>query len=254
MKRLFRILGILVLAFILGIAACVPLASKSLPEGYDAARADSLARAMQAAVNLPAWDSTAFVRWNFLGQHEHLWDRRANRARVRWGKMEVYLDAGSQSGVAFEDGTALSGEALDEALTKAVDYFYNDAFWLNAPAKAFDEGTTRLTIPQEKDQDAFIVGYSSGGVTPGDTYGWYLDENGLPVAWRMWVQILPINGLRVTWEGWETLYSGAKIATVHGNGVLKTTMIRDLAAGPSLDAIAESADALADWRFEAPQP
>ncbi len=254
MRRFLRILGILILVLILGIAACVPLASKSLPEGYDAARADSLARAMQAAVNIKAWDSTTFVRWNFLGQHEHLWDRRANRARVSWGGYVVYLDAGTRKGMAYKDGSALSGEALDEALAKATDFFYNDAFWLNAPAKAFDGGTARLTIPDEKGLDAFIVSFSSGGVTPGDTYGWYLGEDGTPQAWRMWVQVLPINGLRMSWEGWDTLYSGARIATVHGTGPLKTTMIRDLAAAPTLDAIGESADALADWRFEVPQP
>jgi hypothetical protein len=251
MRRALRILGAVLLVFVLGMAACVPLLSKALPEGADPDRGDALARALQNAVDVAAWDTTAFVRWNFLGQHEHLWDRRANRARVRWGAYTVYLDAGTRRGAAWKGGDALSGEALEQALSTAVEHFYNDAFWLNAPAKAFDAGTTRLAIPGE--EHALLVRYASGGVTPGDTYGWYLAPDGTPEAWRMWVQVLPIPGLRVTWEGWDTLYSGARIATVHGAGPLKTTMIRDLAAAPTLAGLGEPAEALAPWRFTPPE-
>ena len=48
---------------------------------------------------------------------------------------------------------------------------------------AFDAGTTRLAIPDE--DNALLVRYASGGVTPGDAYGWYLAPDGyddLPFA------------------------------------------------------------------------
>ena len=49
-------------------------------------------------------------------------------------------------------------------------------------------------------------------VTPGDAYLWEVGADGLPVAWRMWVQVLPIEGLRVTREDWVTLATGARVA------------------------------------------
>ena len=253
MKIVLRTLGVIVLLIILGMAACIPLASSPRPVASAlpgaALKADSMARTMERAINKAAWDSTVFVRWNFLGQHDHLWDRPNNRARVQWGSYTVYLDAATGKGKAWKKGTELSSEELDEALTKAIDYFFNDSFWLNAPAKAFDGGVERSVSTGKDDQLVLVLEYVSGGVTPGDVYQWTLDANGLPERWNMWVQVLPIKGLGNTWEGWETLYSGARIATVHGAGPFNIRMIRDLASAASLPDMQEPDDAMAAWRF-----
>jgi hypothetical protein len=46
-----------------------------------------------------------------------------------------------------------------------------------------------------------------------------LDETGLPKAWKMWVGVLPIGGLEVSWTNWETFSTGAKVAKNHDAGL-----------------------------------
>ena len=65
-----------------------------------------------------------------------------------------------------------------------------------------------------------MASYTSGGLTPGDSYLWVLDADGTPKAWRIWVNIIPVGGLEFSWDNWQTIPSGAKIATSHK---LKTT-------------------------------
>ena len=253
MKRFLRLSGIVLVVLMLGLVACIPLASnpRPIPESGKemAAQADTLARMMERAVNRKAWDETAFVRWNFLGQHEHLWDKRAHRARVRWGSYEVYLNPTDKSGRAWKKGQELEGKAREKAVTKALDYFFNDSFWLNAPCKAFDEGVERGVVFGEDGSAGLLLEYGSGGITPGDAYLWTLRPDGLPLRWNMWVEVLPVKGLGNSWEVWDTLYSGALIARVRAAGPFRFTMIRDLDAAASLAELEEAEDAMAEWRF-----
>ena len=72
--------------------------------------------------------------------------------------------------------------------------------------------------------------YLDGGVTPGDEYLWFVDKDGLPTGFKMWVKIIPIGGVYASWQNWITLKGGARIATEHhlsiGGLVLKITDIR----------------------------
>jgi hypothetical protein len=80
-------------------------------------------------------------------------------------------------------------------LKKGNDYFNNDSFWLIAPFKLRDAGTTRSIVMQ--DNQALMITYALS--TPGDSYVWFV-ENYMPKAWRMWVSIIPVGGLETTWE------------------------------------------------------
>ena len=64
------------------------------------------------------------------------------------------------------------------------------------------------------------MSYSSGGVTPGDSYLWFLDENYVPTHFKMWVKVIPIGGILATWENWMKTSSGISIATKHKLGPL----------------------------------
>lgn len=195
------------------------------PKGAEGEQAEALADKVLAAINHQAWEKTGAVRWRLAdGRPLHLWDRARSFAAVTYDAEDpavvVLLDLATKDGVAFRGAEALEGEDLVEWKEKAYGDFANDSFWLNAPAKVRDEGTTRAHVKKFDEQPlpgggGLLVSYASGGVTPGDAYLWELGPDGLPTAWRMWVRIIPVGGVRVTWTDWVTLASGAKVARSH---------------------------------------
>ncbi|WKN32649.1 hypothetical protein PZB74_04735 [Porifericola rhodea] len=190
--------------------------NEPLPEGKAGAEADTLASNMLKAINHKAWEATGAVQWSFPGGHEHLWDKERHMARVRWDDYEVLLQLDSIKGIAYEEGKRITDEEESQELVqKAWEYWANDSFWLNAPNKVFDPGTERKIVEQENGSPALLITYTSGGVTPGDSYLWLLDENQRPKAWKLWVNIIPVGGVEFSWEGWQSLESGAQIATLH---------------------------------------
>jgi len=219
MRKTLKIIGIVFAALILLAVGAVWLANEPLPEGTPGAEADELARKMQQAVDVEAWNNTRFVRWSFPGGHDYVWDKQGGLVQVKWGANEVLLRTNGPNGKAWKNQQLLKGEAAEAAIQEAWGYFCNDSFWLNAPAKVFDPGTQRALVDLEGGEKALLVTYESGGVTPGDAYLWHLGADGKPERYEMWVSIIPIGGLDATWENWISLASGAQIATAHDLGI-----------------------------------
>jgi hypothetical protein len=219
MRKTLKIIGIVFAALILLALGAAWLVNEPLPEGTANVEADALARKMQQAVNVEAWNNTRFVRWSFPGGHDYVWDKQAGLVQVKWGANEVLLRTNGPSGKAWENEQLLKGEAAEAAIQEAWAYFCNDSFWLNAPAKVFDPGTQRALVDLEGGKKALLVTYESGGVTPGDAYLWHLGADGKPELYEMWVSIIPIGGLNATWENWTKLSTGAQIATAHNLGI-----------------------------------
>lgn len=221
MRKTLKIIGLVFAALLLIGLAAAWIAHEPRPEGTSNAEADEMARKMQQAVNIEAWENTRLVRWSFPGGHDYVWDKKSGLVEVKWGNTEVLLRTSGSSGKAWKNQQPLKGAAAEEAIQKAWGYFCNDSFWLNAPAKAFDPGTTRKVVLTEDGQKALMVTYESGGVTPGDTYLWHLGADGKPDRYEMWVSIIPIGGLDASWENWTALTTGAQIATAHDLGFYK---------------------------------
>src|SRR5262249_46894547 len=140
--------------------------------------------------------------WVFRDRNTHLWDKKRGLSKVSFGKekdrTEVLFHIGNKKGIAFHNGERLSGEEETEALKNAYASWANDSFWLNPITKLRDRGVTLSTA--EDDPNALIVAFSSGGVTPGDTYRFHIGDDGLPTSVDMWVSILPIKGANVSWN------------------------------------------------------
>lgn len=202
------LVGLVVIIFV-----AVKIASKPLPEGEQGPAAEALTDKMLAAINQSAYDQLNYLEWTFRGAHHFSWNKRANTVVVKWDDFEVNLSPDNLTGTATQGGVALSGEMLNEAIQKAWAFFANDSFWLVAPYKVRDPGTSR-TLVETEEGPALLITYSSGGVTPGDSYLWYLDETGRPTAWEMWTSIIPLQGMRVSWEGWVQ-HGGAWFAPDH---------------------------------------
>jgi hypothetical protein len=214
--RFLKIVGII----FLGLSLCAGVAcfvfSHRLPESTPGDAATVLATKVEQAVNLKAFHQIPVISFGFRDQNQHLWDKHRGVARVVYGKekeqTEILFHLSTKKGIAFYKGERLTGEAEAEALKEGYSRWANDSFWLNPITKLRDRGVT-LSTPQD-DPNSLIVAFSSGGVTPGDTYRFYIGEDGRPTAFEMWVSILPIKGARASWKDWQEV-SGAWIASNH---------------------------------------
>ncbi len=236
MLKLLKWAGIILGSLLLIAVLAGIIIHKPRPKGEEGPAADRMAREMLDAIHKEAWDSTRYLRWSFPPGHHYHWDKEQQIVQVEWEEARVLLHTPSQEGRAWEAGKALSGPAAEEAIGQAWKYFCNDSFWFNAPAKAFDPGTRRYVASLPDGGKGLMVEYQSGGVTPGDAYLWLLEENGLPRAWRMWVSVIPIGGLKASWEGWTELSTGARIATEHDLGAY-TIQLENVAGGNQLSDI-----------------
>lgn len=213
-KWILRIVVGLILLVIVAFAVLYFMYNEPLPKGKMGAEAEQLAEKMAEAINQPAWDSTRYVQWSFRGAHDFLWDKKAGMVEVKWSNNRVLLNHNSLEGKVYVDGSLLQ-ENTYPYIEKAYNYFINDAFWLNAPAQMNREGVEKRVVELEDGSKGLLITYKSGGVTPGDSYLWHFNEDGTPKSWKMWVGIIPIGGLEASWGNWQTLSTGAKIATQH---------------------------------------
>jgi hypothetical protein len=209
----------LLLAVLLVAGAAVPALARPVPTGVAGPEAEAAADRMLAAVDAEAWARTGAIRWSMTGRH-HTWDKANGKARVRWGDNDVTVDT--------------NAPAADELSQRAYAWWANDSFWLNPVVKVRDPGTERFLTDR-----GLLVRYTSGGVTPGDAYLWEIGDEGLPTQWRMWVQVLPVKGLRVTWEDWVTLATGARVATTHRFAGTLAMRVEGLVGAETLGALGE---------------
>ncbi|MEM9921175.1 MAG: hypothetical protein AAF990_23950 [Bacteroidota bacterium] len=231
LKWLLSLLGVLLILII----GSFLLFNESKPTGRTGPEADQLARKMLQAVDKAAWDTVGVIQWTFKGMHDFVWDKKRHWTIVEWDGQKVVLNINTIKGRAWKDGAELQGAAAEEMVRKAWEYWCNDSFWLNAPVKAFDPGTSRSIVDLEGGRQGLMVSYESGGVTPGDSYLWILDENALPTAWKMWVKIIPFGGLEFSWEDWTEIEGGAQIAQFHKSKILELD-ISNLKAASDLKA------------------
>jgi len=216
LKRL-KILGVTLLAIVLTSFLLYLYMDESLPTGKSGIEADDLAHKMMASINDQAWQNTGAISWGY-DDRTYVWDKKRHLTQVNYEGNRVLLDINNRSGLIVEGHTKLSEEERKEICSWAWRYWCNDSFWLNPISKILDPGTERRLVDWHG-QQTLLVTYTSGGSTPGDSYLWILDENGRPKSWKLWVSIIPIGGMRFSWEKWVELETGVAISTYHFNPV-----------------------------------
>ena len=190
--------------------------NEELPTGVQGEQADALAYKMLDALDHEAYKATNYIEWTFKKRHHYEWDRTNNSCMVYWKENKVVLDLNNPSkSKVYIHNFKNESDLAPGLIEKAVNYFNNDSFWLVAPYKVFDKGVERRLVKTNNNNDALLVTYTSGGSTPGDSYLWLLDDTGKPTAFKMWTNILPIDGLEASWSDWTTTKSGAQLPTFH---------------------------------------
>lgn len=227
MSKLKTILKwLLIIIVFLGIAlfAAVKIMSEKRPEAIKGMDGDKLAMEMLNSLNKPAWDSLKYLKWEFMRGQKYLWDKQNNAVVVEWNDNKVILDLDQIDGVAFKGGQKITGEEKNASIQKAWSIWCNDSFWMFAPYKIFDPGTKREIVKTADGEKGLMVTYESGGVTPGDSYLWLLDDNNIPTGFKMWTSIIPVKGIYISWENWKTIDGGAKLAISHKSPLLSFDM------------------------------
>ena len=216
LTRILKIIGIVLVGLVVVLAGLFAIYNEDLPAGGQPQAADELAQKMLKAVNHEAYKNTEVIEWSFVGQHHYQWFKQQKRVDVKWDTYLVHLNLQQlESSVVLNNAIEVTDESRSTLIQNAVDYFNNDSFWLVAPHKVFDPGTSRKIVPLKNGAQGLLVSYTSGGSTPGDSYLWMLDENGLPTAFKMWVSIIPLGGLEATWDNWTRAETGALFPASH---------------------------------------
>jgi len=215
---------LLILIVVLGVSLFVAakVMSEERPATNATPEADQLAKEMLLAMNKPAWDTLKYLKWEFMGGHKYVWDKQENNVQVSWGENKVLLNLDKVDGLAFQNNVALEGDSKSKMIQSAWSFWCNDSFWMFAPFKAFDRGTSR-TIVEQDGQEMLMVSYDTGGVTPGDAYLWQLGDDKIPTGYKMWT-FIPLKGMYTSWEKWITLKGGAKVATTHRSDLMTFDM------------------------------
>ncbi|MDT0621633.1 hypothetical protein [Croceitalea vernalis] len=226
MKKFLKVTGIIIGLGLLLLILFGWIKSESLPEGSKSQEADLLANKMLTALNIEAYKNTRFLEWTFRnGANQFVWDKELGICVVKWDTYEVRLNLNntSQSKV-IKNGEAINTNDKQKLIKKALNYFNNDSFWLVAPYKIFDKGTERSIVDLEDGSKGLLITYTTGGDTPGDSYLWLLNENGFPNSYKMWVSVIPIGGLKASWDDWIITESGAFLPKTHEFGPLTMDM------------------------------
>ena len=190
--------------------------NEELPTGKQGVEADALATKMLNSLDVEAYEATEYLEWTFMGRHHYKWYKSENRCEVYWRDFKVVLDLKkSNNSIVYVANQTYNGNEKQKYIDKAIAYFNNDSFWLIAPYKVFENNVERRLVYTKDNKKALLVTYTSGGSTPGDSYLWHFDETGKPKSYQMWVSILPISGLKATWEKWIITKSGAQLPTFH---------------------------------------
>ena len=232
MKKTLKIIGLLITVAIVAVGIYYIVNNEALPKGVQGKEAEELAEKMMSAINKRAFDSTEILEWSFRGKHHYVWKKQQGLVDVSWDSISVTVNLNDYS---KSIGTS------SELIETAINFFNNDSFWLIAPYKVFDDGVER-SIVKVNNKDALLIKYTSGGTTPGDSYLWILDENYMPVSFKMWTQIIPIGGVSATWNDFITADSGIKLPTSHTLSLLgmKIDMGEVKAYNPDADALAHT--------------
>ena len=217
----------LYLLLVLFVAGFITIKVMSGPK--PSAEADALATEILSVINKSAFDTLPYLRWEFFREgQKYFWDKKNNKAIIEFADYKVLYNLNTMNAQCYKNRQMLDGDAHEAAKQKAWSNWCNDSFWMIAPFKLFDIGTTRKVVTIDNKRH-LMVEYSSGGVTPGDSYLWILDENQRPYGWKMWRSILSIKGIYNAWSGWQT-FEGIQFSTTHDFFGKEVTMKNVLAA------------------------
>ena len=191
LTKLFKYIIGMFIALLIVFGILFYLYDKPLPTGESGPEADALAQRMLDALNAKSYENATYVEWSFRGgRHMYKWNKQKQMVNISWGDYTVDLDLITpSSSIVLSNGNQVPQEKASELIADAQSNFN-----------------------------------TKGGDTPGDSYLWILDRSGIPRSFKLWVKIIPIDGLEVSWENWKKTNSGALLPSLHSFGPIDFSM------------------------------
>ncbi|WP_298475747.1 hypothetical protein [uncultured Maribacter sp.] len=226
LKKLGKFICYAFSIIVLGSGIAYIIYNKPIPKGEKGTKADALARKMLHAIHQKDFAKTRYLEWSFnSGSHQYKWNIAKEIVTVQWKSNLVTLHLSNpDKNKVIVKNKRINISEKNILVKKAIAHFNNDSFWLIAPFKVFDKGTERSIVILENGEEALLVTHTLGGSTPGDSYLWKLEPNGLPKSFQMWVKIIPIGGIEATWDDWKKMQNGVLLPTKHKIGPITLSM------------------------------
>jgi hypothetical protein len=140
---------------------------------------------MYAMGGRESWGNTRFIKWNFFGRRDLLWDKKTGNVRIHVpSDSTVFLvNVQQDTGSVFVNGEEITDkDSLQQLISKAKSIWINDSYWLVMPFKLKDSGVTlkylrQDTLPSGQQADVLQLTFDDVGVTPQNKYEVYVDRS-----------------------------------------------------------------------------
>lgn len=144
--------------------------------------ADSVIQAMGGQ---QAWHNTRYLKWNFFGKRELLWDKETDRVKiyVPQENLTINVDLQTDTGNIYQDSEMVTQpDSVKRYLQKGEQMWANDSYWLVMPFKLKDPGVQLSyvgedTLANGHQVDVLKVTFDEVGFTPQNKYHVYIDQD-----------------------------------------------------------------------------
>ncbi len=159
-------------------------------EGFNLAGSDSTALAIADSVMIAmggknAYDNIHYLKWNFFGARDLVWDKYSGNVRIDFPRdSSVYLiNVLQNSGRVWRKGVEITEpDSLKKLVAQGKSIWINDSYWLVMPFKLKDSGVTLKYAREDttlKGVDAHVLAltFNAVGDTPDNKYEVFVDKN-----------------------------------------------------------------------------
>ncbi|MDX1627489.1 MAG: hypothetical protein R3345_02250 [Fulvivirga sp.] len=159
-------------------------------EGFNAAASDSTAIAIADSVMVAmggyeAWNNLRYIKWNFFGIRDLIWDKQTGLVRIDAPRdsMVYLINVQGDTGKVAKKGQPYTHpDSVAKYVKRGKSIWINDSYWLVMPFKLKDTGVTLKYL----DQDTTMQGtpahvleltFNEVGDTPENKYEVFVDKN-----------------------------------------------------------------------------
>lgn len=159
-------------------------------EGFNKQASDSLAiviadSVMVAMGGIEAYDKLHYLKWNFFGARDLIWDKYTGRVRIDYPRdSSVYLiNVLKDTGKVWRKGTEITHpDSLKKYVAQGKSIWINDSYWLVMPFKLKDSGVTLKYAREDTtlkgvEANVLEMTFANVGDTPDNKYEVFVDQN-----------------------------------------------------------------------------